>query len=343
MTADLAKRPSLEGLVASAASYGKSTITDETRKQHEREFAKFAKWCAEYSLPSMPADPQTIMLYLAALADGNVKAEWTDRNGEKRTRQQPLKVATIEHTYSCLISAHRAHGHDWPMAHPGIVKVMKGIRVKLGTRKKRAAPMEIGDLTKALATLRDRRYDDLLTCRDRAILTLGFWGAFRRSEIVALKVDDLEFVNKGLVVHIRKSKEDQAGAGEDVAIPFAKDPHVCAVLLTKEWIRRAEMKTGPLFRRIDPRSDAIGEKHMWSDVVADLVKRVAEASGLDPEKFSGHSLRSGFATSAARAGKTLHNIMRQTRHKDSRVAMTYIRHGSLFTDNAADGIEPEKK
>jgi integrase len=343
MTADLVKRPDLGQLVASAASYGKATITDETRRRHECEFAKFSKWCSEYGLPSMPADPGTVCLYLAALADGSVRTDWIDRYGEPRSQMKPLKVGTIEHAYGGIIQAHRSRGHEWPVAHVGINKVLKGIRVKLGTRKRRAAPMEIGDLTKAIASLRDRRFDDLVTCRDRSILALGFWGAFRRSEIVELLISDLEFVREGLVVHVRKSKGDQTGAGEDVAIPFAKDPKVCAVLLTQEWIKRAELKDGPLYRRIDPRSDAIGAKAMWSDVVHDLVKRVAEATGLDPDKFSGHSLRSGFATSAARAGKTLHNIMRQTRHKDSRVAMTYIRHGSLFTGNAAEGLEAEEE
>jgi len=341
VTADLVARPTLEGLVASAAKYGKSTITDETRRQHEREFVKFARWCAEYSLDSCPTTPETVMLYLAALADGNVRAEWVTRAGEKVVRQRPLKAGTIEGSYVRLVQSLRARGQDWPQAHPGIAKVMKGIRVKLGTKKRRAAPLEIGDLTRALASMRDRRFDDLVTCRDRSILALGFWGAFRRSEIVQLRVADLEFVERGMLVHVRRSKGDQVAAGEDVAIPYAKDPKVCAVLLTKEWIKRAELKDGPLYRRIDPRSDAIGEKHMWSDVVADLVKRVAEQTGLDPEKFSGHSLRAGFATSAAAAGKTLHNIMRQTRHKDQRVAMTYIRHGTLFKDNAADGIEAE--
>lgn len=342
MTVDLAGRPTLGALVASAAKYGKSTITEETRRQHEREFAKFARWCAEYSLASCPTTPETVMLYLAALADGNVRVEWVTRGGDKVVRQRPLKAGSIEGAYVRLVQALRARGQDWPQAHPGIAKVMKGIRVRLGTKKRRAAPLEIGDLKKCMSVLRDRRFDDLVACRNRSILALGFWGAFRRSEIVGLNVTDLDFVDRGMVVHVRRSKTDQVAEGQEVAIPFAKDPSICAVRLTQDWIKRAELKTGPLYRRIDPRSDAIGDKPMWSDVVADLMKELAEKTGLDPEKFSGHSLRAGFATTAAAAGKSLHNIMRQTRHKDQRVAMTYIRHGSLFRENAADGLEVEE-
>lgn len=343
---DLVKpKPDLPALVASAARYGGSTITEATKKSHAREFAKFERWCQDYGFPALPTTPETVGLYLCALADGNVRTIWESRWGEKKTRQAPLKASTIEHAMICIVQVQKQHGVDWPMAHPGIGKIMKGIRIKLGTKRKRAAPLEIGDLKRCIQSLRDRRFDDLVACRNRCILALGFWGAFRRSEIVGLAVTDIEFVPQGLVVHVRRSKEDQVGAGEDVAIPFAKDASVCAVRLTQDWIKRAELKTGPLFRRIDPRSDAIGDKPMWSDVVGDLVKEVAEKTGLDPDRFSAHSLRSGFATSAAAAGKSLHNIMRQTRHKDQRVAMSYIRHGSLFRENAAEGLgeEPEEE
>ncbi|MFI5299218.1 MAG: site-specific integrase [Polyangiales bacterium] len=343
MTDSLTKRPGLPQLAASAASYGRQVVCEATRKRWAADWVKFQKWCDEYGLQSMPADPGTVALFLAALADGNVKTEWIARHGEHREHQKPLKVCTIEHTYGSIIQAHKANGHDWPQAHPGIVRVMKGIRRRYGTKKKRAAPLLIADLKRCLASLRERRYDDLVVVRNRCILALGWWGAFRRGEIVTLNVSDIEFVPEGMIVHLRRSKMDQEGAGFDKAIPFCADASCCAVKLTEEWLRRSELKSGPLFRRIDPRSDAIGDKAMWPHVIRSLVKEVAEAAGVDPERLSGHSLRAGFITSAAQAGKSLDDIMRHSGHKDERVARSYIRHGTLFQNNAADGLGDEKE
>ena len=219
---------------------------------------------------------------------------------------------------------------------------MHGIKYRKGDTKKRMAPLEIADLRACLAKMRERRFEDLTIIRDRALLALGFFSAVRRAELVALNVEDLEFTKHGLVVTIRKSKTDQFAEGVTVGIKPQKDPNVCAVALVRRYLDVSELKSGPLFRRIDSRSDCMGDRALTRQVVAMVVKQYAERAGLDPTRFAGHSLRAGFVTSAAAKGVTLHNIMRQTRHKSERVAMTYIRPATVFNNNPTDGLGDEE-
>jgi integrase len=253
-----------------------------------------------------------------------------------------MKVGTIEHAYIAIVHCQRAAGHEWPSAIPLIVKVLKGIRRRPGTRKRKMAPLEIGDLKKCLAVLRERRIDDLTVVRDRCILALGFFGGFRRAEIVGLHVEDIAFVPEGLVVTLRKSKTDQDKAGTEVALPACKDESCCPAALTRAYLKLSELKTGPLFRRIDSRSDCMGDRAVGSDLVAAIVKNTCERAGLDPVQFAAHSLRAGFATTAAKKGKSIDAIMRQGRWKDQRVAMGYIRPATLFDHNAAAGLGDEE-
>lgn len=336
---NLAKRDDLRELVASAAAYSQSTITDATRLCYQQEFRRFVAWASERELPFMPTTIEVVVVYLAALADGNVEVRWLDRGGNPRSSKKAYKYGSIQHAYQAIIFCMRQNGHDWPHAHPAVTKVLRGIAFRKGTRKTRVAPMQIADLKKCLGALREKRFEDLVTYRDRAILSLGFFGALRRGEIVALKVEDLEFAPEGLILHIRKSKTDQLAAGDTVGLSLQSDPEVCPVVLLKRYLEVSGLKSGPLFRRIDPRSDCMGAKALIPQSIANLVKAVAERAGLDPEKvFSGHSLRSGFATTAAVKGKTLPKIMRQGRWKDQRTAMMYIRPATVWEDNASDGL-----
>ena len=263
-----------------------------------------------------------------------MRVDWTARGGKRRTRTSPKSYATIEIVYSAISHTQRTAGHEWPHAHPLIVRVMRGIRRALGTTQKRASALSVGDLHAMVAACSA----DLAGARNRALLALGFFAALRRSELVALEVADVREEPRGLVVRVRESKTDQTAVGQDIALPPAKDKTVCPVRLFRAWLAASEITAGPLFRRID-KGGNLGNRPLTPQSVGLLVKRLAEESGLDPETFSGHSLRAGFATSAAANGKSLHNIMRQTRHTSERVAMSYIRHATMFDDNAADGIE----
>jgi integrase len=193
--------------------------------------------------------------------------------------------------------------------------------------------------------MRERRFEELTVIRDRSIITLGFFGAFRRAELAKLHVEDVTFTRKGLEITIRKSKTDPTGQGEVIGVTPQNDPLICPVRLLSEWLEKSETRTGPIFRRVD-RNGCLGPNAITGQSVANIVKAVAERAGYDPEQFAGHSLRSGFATSAAAKGTTLHNIMRHTRHRSERVAMGYIRPASVFVANATEGLgdtEEKKK
>jgi integrase len=220
---------------------------------------------------------------------------------------------------------------------------MHGIRYRRGDTKKRVAPLEIADLRLCLSKMRERRGEDLTIIRDRALLSLGFFSALRRGELVALKVEDLEFGEEGLTVRVRRSKKDPFAQGAEIGIHPQKDPNVCPIALMKRYLEISEIKTSWIFRRIDSRSDCYGDRPLTPQVVALKVKEYCEKAGLDPLRFAGHSLRSGFATTAAGKGHTLTQIMRQGRWKDERTARSYIRPATIFRDNPTAGLGDDEK
>jgi integrase len=348
----LSPKDRLRALAEQARDLTKENLAEGTRYTYASRFGKFKAWCEELGVPSCPTTPEVVVCYLTALSRGEVTARWTTRWGKPQERTKVHKASDIAATYVAILHYQRAAGVDWPQAHPGITKVLKGIRRRLGTKRKQAAPLEVGDFKKCLSVMSEARVDDLVVVRNRAILAVGFWGALRSQEIVDLKISDLEFAPQGIMLHLRKTKEDQEATGQEVPLMHQADKSCCPVALLTEYLTRvkplmpiASQEHGPLFRRIDPRSDCVGDRHMWKDVVGDLVKEVCERAGLDPARFSAHSLRAGFITSAAGKGVTLDNIMRQSRHKDPRVAATYIRHKTVWDHNAAEGLadEPEEK
>jgi integrase len=176
--------------------------------------------------------------------------------------------------------------------------------------------------------------DTIAGSRDRCLLLLGFASALRRSELSALNVDDLSFVDLGIVITVRRSKTDQQAHGRQIGVPRGGNPETCPVRTTREWLARAAISSGPVFRPID-RHHSVAVSRLSDRSVATIVKRAAEAAGLDPARFAGHSLRSGFATAAAQAGATEMQIMRQTGHRSTDVLRRYIKPTTLFDQNPA--------
>jgi integrase len=207
---------------------------------------------------------------------------------------------------------------------------MKGIRRSLTVAQREAAPAVIGEVRRMVAHLPR----DIAGTRDRALLLVGFAGAMRRSELVGLDVTDITHRDEGLAITIRSSKTDQEGAGRQVAIPIGRDPETCPVRALQGWLDAAGIEDGPVFRPID-RHGNVSPDRLSDRAVALIVKRSAEGAGLDPSLYSGHSLRAGFATTAAANGASERAIANQTGHKSMEVLRRYVRHGSLFTDNAA--------
>lgn len=189
------------------------------------------------------------------------------------------------------------------------------------------------DLQRLVAALPD----SLSGSRDRLLLLVGFAGAFRRSELVALDLEDITITPDGLEVLVRRSKTDQEGTGTVKGIPFGSNPRTCPVRAFRAWIERSGITTRTLFRHVD-RHGCLHAHRLSGHAIARIIKRLAKVAGLDPVQFSGHSLRAGLATAAARAGKADRTIMRQTGHRSRAMLDRYVRDADLFTDNAAAGI-----
>jgi integrase len=317
---DLALRPATAGDEVSpgyhasrerARDYAAQAIAANTRRAYGADWRDFSAWCAQQHLPCLPATPETVAVYLAELA------------GYRKT-------STVGRRLSAIAQAHKTLGLDSPTADPAVRAVMAGIRRRHGTRQQGKEAALTADVRAMVATL-DR---SLAGRRDRALLLLGFAGAFRRGELVALDVEDLRFTGEGLIVEVRRGKTDQEGAGRQAGIPAGRSAATCPVRALQEWLRVAGITSGPLFRPVDRHAN-LRPTRLTSQSVALVVKRSAAAAGLDPARYAGHSLRSGLATSAAAAGVAERVIMDQTGHKSLPIVRRYIRRGSLFRDNAA--------
>ena len=256
----------------------------------------------------MPATPRTVAIYL------------TDR------ANYGIKVNTLRIDLAAISSAHQAADHQFNAKQRDLVAVWAGIRRSVGVRPEKKTPIMKDDLKEMLACL------DLSTLagkRDTAMMMVGFGSALRRSELVALDVEDITICQEGVKVLVRRSKTDQEGAGTVIGIASGK-----AIAAVQEWITAAGLTTGPLFRRIR-RGDKLTTERLTAHSVRDFVKRLAKGAGLDPAKYAGHSLRAGLATSASIAGATLAEIMEQTRHTSVDMAKSYIRDTDLWRANVS--------
>ena len=294
-----------------ARRYADSARAANTRRAYGADWRAFTRWCEEHGRASLPASPETLILYLSALAE---------------TR----KVATIQRRLSSISVAHQLAGHPSPTHDAHVRTVMRGIRRTKGA----AAAAKEPAVTAVLRAMVEGLPVGPIGARDRALLLLGFAGAFRRSELVGLDVADLRETGDGLIITLRASKTDQAGEGAKKGIPYGSTPHTCPVRAVRAWKELAGLTEGPLFRPIN-RHGQVRPRRLSGHAVATIVKRAAKGAGLDPGPFSGHSLRAGLATAAAQAGVSERVIMQQTGHKSLPVLRRYIRDGSLFRENAA--------
>lgn len=305
--------PALAVSIDRARTYAANAKATATRRGYSSDWRRFEAWCSTAGLCPLPADPETVAVYIAGLAEGH-------------------KPATIARHMAAVASRHRACGFDSPatMKHGAVASVWAGIRRTHGTAQAAKAPVLVPDLR----TMVQAMPDTLLGVRDRALLLVGFAGAFRRSELVGLNCEDVEFTADGLVVTLRRSKTDQEGEGRKVGIPFGSNPETCPTRALRAWIGASGIEGGPLFRSVN-RHGQMQPGRLSGFAVALIVKRRVGAVGLDASKFAGHSLRAGLATSAAIAGASERSIMNQTGHRSSTTLRRYIRDGSLFRDNAA--------
>lgn len=303
----------LVALAEDAKAFLAAADADNTRKTYASAWADFAAWCAGQGAESLPAAPEIVAAY------------FTDR-------ARTLKVASLQVRKSAIARAHHEAGQESPTEHPTVRGLLRGIRRTKGTAPEKVAPAVIDDVRAMVAALPK----DLRGLRDRAVILLGFAGAFRRSELAALELRDLAWRAEGLLVTLRRSKTDQEGAGAEKGIPFGRG-ETCPVQAVRAWVDAAGITEGPLFRGVD-RWGRLAAEGLNDRTIARTVQSAAEAAGLDGRHFAGHSLRAGFATTAAAAGVEERAIQSQTGHRSVSVLRGYIRLGSVFRENAAGRV-----
>ena len=293
-----------------ASEFASHSKAASTVRAYRCDWTHFQSWCKAHGQSSLSATPETVALYVTDLASTH-------------------KTATITRRISAISQAHQIAGFDTPTKSSQVRLVMAGIRRTKGTAQAAKTPVLVDDLKRMISRLPG----NLLGVRDRALLLIGFAGAFRRSELVALDVADVAVTRDGLVIIIRRSKTDQEGEGRKLGVPYGSNPATCPVRALQDWLQQCCYTEGPLFRPVD-RFGKVASIRLSAAAVADIVKRYANAVGLKASDFAGHSLRSGLATSAAMAGASERSIMNQTGHRSVNTVRRYIRDGSLFRENA---------
>jgi integrase len=297
-----------------AMDYISNSKADNTKRSYSSDWADFTAYCLQHGVNPLPADLPTIIDYLTDLA-------------------RTAKVSTINRRATSISQAHQAKGYQSPTHSLPVRALLRGIRKAKGTAQKGKAALLTHDIRAMIAALPN----NTIGSRDKALLLLGFAGAFRRSEIASLRVDDLTFGTEGITVLLRRSKTDQEGEGRKIGIPYGNNPDTCPVKAAEDWLQAAGITEGSLFRSVN-KGGRVQSTPLCDKAIALIVKRTAEAAGLNPDEYAGHSLRAGLATSAAMAGVEERVIMKQTGHKSVNMVRKYIRDGSLFRENAASQV-----
>lgn len=331
-----AEATSIAELLEQAQIFAERARAAATHRAYASDWADFAVWCEARHRAALPATPETIAAYISDLAN-----------------QRRLKNTTIQRRLAAISQIHQLAGHPSPTKDGRVKEVWKGMRRSPDRQRIReATAAELAILQRMVATLEPPRGEDpivsqrlqVIRARDRALLLFGFTGGFRRSELVALDVEDISEDEHGLVALVRRSKNDPEGEGLEKVIPYGSSLATCPVRAWRAWLAVSQISSGPAFRGVD-RHGRVGtartgrpgqpDGRLTSDAVSRIIKRCARQAGYDPERFSGHSLRAGFVTTAAERGATEAEIMEQTGHKTERMVRRYIRRGTRWSNPAA--------
>ena len=305
--ADIAPPSSLEQV----REFIRASKAESTVRGYRADWRDFVAWCEGHDVCPLPALPETVAAYIAECAGR-------------------LKVGTIQRRLNAIAEAHKAVGLESPTSTGMVRNTLKGIKRTLGT----AAAQKAAALTEDIRAMIAATGAGMIGLRDRALILLGFAGAFRRSEVVGLDIADLDFSRDGLTVTLRRSKTDQDGQGRKIGVPYGSNPETCPVRVLQSWLELAGITSGPVFRSLNRHGQVKPGRLSPSDV-ARVVKKLAQRAGLDAAKYAGHSLRAGHATSAAISGASERSIMNQTGHRSVQMVRRYIRDGSLFRENSA--------
>jgi len=293
---------------------------NNTVRAYKSDFNDFGLFCAQNGFNSLPSEPKIVSLYLTYLST------------------KDAKMSTLKRRLVSIGIIHKLKGHYLDTKHPAIIENIMGIKRRKGSVQKGKKPILINYLKEIINVIDQQDKEDIKKFRDRSIILIGFSGGFRRNEIVSLDCDDLDFVPEGLKINIKRSKTDQFGEGFTKALPYFDRSQYCPVVSLKKWIAISKITSGPVFRRF-VKGSKLSENRLTDQTVALLIKEYLNLAGIDSKNYSGHSLRSGFATSAAESGVEERSIMAMTGHKSTEMVRRYIKEANLFKNNALNKIK----
>jgi len=285
----------------------RNSKSSNTLRAYQSDYRDFGAFCAKNGFQSLPTQPKILALYLTHLSTSS-------------------KYSTLKRRLASISVIHKIKGHYIDTKHPVIIENLMGIKRSKGSNQKSKKPILINDLKLIIKAITQSNENEIRKIRDRAIILIGFSGGFRRSELVNIEYEDVEFVEEGVKIFVKRSKTDQSGEGMTKAIPYFDNKEFCPVNSLKNWINYINSKQGKIF--------GISDKG-----VALIIKKYAALAGLDSYKYAGHSLRSGFATSTAESGAEERNIMAMTGHKTTQTVRRYIQEANLFKNNALKHIK----
>ncbi len=297
----------------------KSSKANNTLRAYKSDFKHFGAFCAKHSLSSLPTEPKIVSLYLTSLA-------------------KSAKISTLRRRLVSISMLHKLKGHYLDTKHPIIVENLMGIRRVNGSIQKGKKPLLINHLKEIINVIDHQKIDEIKKLRDKSIILVGFGGGFRRSELISINYEDLEFVKEGVKINIKKSKTDQFGEGMTKGLPYFINEIYCPVSNLKKWLGLSKIKTGAIFRRFS-KGLSLTEKRLSDQSVVLLIKEYLSLAGIENKNFAGHSLRSGFATVAADSGADERSIMAMTGHKSTQMVRRYIKEANLFKNNALNKIK----
>jgi len=297
-----------------------SSKANNTVRAYKSDFKDFELFCVQNRFKIIPTEPKIVSLYLTHLST------------------KGAKISTLKRRLVSIGVIHKLKGHYLDTKHPAIIENIMGIKRRKGSIQKGKKPLLISNLKVIIDVIDQQKKEKIKKLRDRSMILIGFSGGFRRSEIVSLDYDDLDFVPEGLKINIRRSKTDQFGEGSIKALPYFDNAQYCPVISLKNWIDISKINSGSLFRRF-AKGSKLTENRLTDQTVALLIKEYLKLAGIENKNYSGHSLRSGFATAAADSGAEERSIMAMTGHKSTEMVRRYIKDANLFKNNALNKIK----
>ncbi len=297
----------------------KSSKSNNTLRAYRSDFKDFVAFCVRHGFASMPTEPKIVSLYLTHLS-------------------KKSKISTLRRRLVSISMVHKLKGHYLDTKHPMIIENLMGIKRLKGSIQKGKKPLLLNHLKTIINVINEQKIDDIKKLRDKAIILVGFGGGFRRTELITIDYEDLEFVPEGLKINIKRSKTDQFGEGMVKGLPYFENKIYCPVYNLKKLLELSKIKSGPIFRRF-AKGFSLTNKRLTDQSIALLIKNYLNLAGIENTNYSGHSLRSGFATVAAESGADERSIMAMTGHKTTQMVRRYIREANIFKNNALNKIK----